>query len=201
MAVRHGVPGLHVTSTWRLAQRLHPLVSRAFSASGDGGSSLQEKPAESTVQKAEERPKLEPVDTTTWMDLQQEDRFLPDSSAFQEAAERLAEAPPVPAPLRLRDPHAVAEQQKEVIVRSRTTTGQVLWPATQEDIEILSQSDQLYPRPFQVEGSVIIRLVRLSDPVTSPVGRMVRNRQFGIRGNEKWQLLATGFVPVLAVRR
>lgn len=65
----------------------------------------------------------------------------------------------------------------------------------------------MYPRPFEVEGSVIIRrqesgdpaharLVRLSDPVTSPVGRMVRNRQFGIRGNEKWQLLATGFVQI-----
>ena len=66
----------------------------------------------------------------------------------------------------------------------------------------------MYPRPFEVEGSVIIRrqdcepalharLVRLSDPVTSPVGRMVRNRQFGIRRNEKWQLLATGFVRIL----
>jgi len=52
----------------------------------------------------------------------------------------------------------------------------------------------LYPAPYEVEGSVIIRLVRLSDPVTSPVARVVRNRQFGIRGNEKWQLLAMGVV-------
>eukprot|EP00435_Cladocopium_sp_Y103_P068616 s173_g31.t2 len=178
-------------------------------------SELSEKVAETLpTPDAPAKPRLEPVDTTTFMDLQQEDRFverriedhvkehgeqIPEAQDFQEAAQRLAEAPSAPVPLRLRDPNAVAEQQKDVIIRSRTTTGQVLWPATKEDIEILSQSDQLYPRPFQVEGSVIIRLVRLSDPVTSPVGRMVRNRQYGIRGNEKWQLLATGFVCMLMV--
>jgi len=98
--------------------------------------------------------------------------------------------------LRLVNPDAPVEASggKEVIVRSSTTTGQVLWPATQEDIEILSQSKLLYPAPYEVEGSVIIRLVRLSDPVTSPVARVVHNRQFGIRGNEKWQLLAMGVV-------
>jgi cytochrome oxidase assembly protein ShyY1 len=92
-----------------------------------------------------------------------------------------------------------ATTQKDVVVRSRTTTGQVLWPATKEDIEILSQSKLLYPAPYEVEGSVIIRLVRLSDPVTSPVGRVVHNRQFGIRGNEKWQLLTMGVVSALLV--
>jgi len=65
---------------------------------------------------------------------------------------------------------------------------------TEEDIEILSQSTLRYPAPMEVEGSTIIRLVRLSDPVTSPVGRTVRNRQFGIRGNEKWQLLGMGAI-------
>lgn len=91
---------------------------------------------------------------------------------------------------------SVAEDSgpKDVVIRSRTTTGQVLYPATPEDIEILSQSKRLYPRPLEVEGSVIIRLVRLSDPVTSPVARVVRNSQFGIRGNEKWQLLGVGIV-------
>merc|ERR1711953_1304848 len=88
---------------------------------------------------------------------------------------------------------------KDVIVRSKTTTGQVLWPATKEDIEILSESKLLYPAPYEVEGSVIIRLVRLSDPVTSPVARVVRNRQFGIRGNEKWQLLCMGAVSCLFI--
>jgi cytochrome oxidase assembly protein ShyY1 len=103
--------------------------------------------------------------------------------------------------LRLVDTDAVSgkETAKDVVVRSRTTTGQVLWPATEEDIEILSQSKLMYPTPMEVEGSVIIRLVRLSDPVTSPVGRTVRNRQFGIRGNEKWQLLAMGAVCTILV--
>lgn len=104
-------------------------------------------------------------------------------------------------PLRLVDPNATATADggKDIVVRSRTTTGQVLWPATQEDIDILSQSKMMYPTPMDVEGSVIIRLVRLSDPVTSPVGRTVRNRQFGIRGNEKWQLLAWGAMCTVLV--
>jgi len=113
----------------------------------------------------------------------------------REAAEGSLASPGAPTALRLNDPRAPsAATDKEVIVRSHTTTGQVLWPATKEDIEILSQSKLLYPAPYEVEGSVIIRLVRLSDPVTSPVARVVRNRQFGIRGNEKWQLLAMGVV-------
>jgi len=99
------------------------------------------------------------------------------------------------------DPDAApaAAGGKDVVVRSRTTTGQVLWPATQEDIDILSESKLLYPAPYEVEGSVIIRLVRLSDPVTSPVGRVVHNRQFGVRGNEKWQLLAMGAASCLII--
>jgi hypothetical protein len=107
----------------------------------------------------------------------------------------------MPSALRINDPSSLsnATTQKDVVVRSRTTTGQVLWPATKEDIEILSQSKLLYPAPYEVEGSVIIRLVRLSDPVTSPVGRVVHNRQFGIRGNEKWQLLTMGVVSALLV--
>ncbi|CAJ1382164.1 unnamed protein product [Effrenium voratum] len=189
--------------------------ARCFSSSPSPG-----KPRE-VAEKLEEtlpdveKPKLEPVDTTTFLDLQQEDRFVerriedhvkehgpaavPEESAFQEAADRLAVASPVP--LLLKDPSMIAEQEqkKDMILRSHTTTGQVLWPATKEDIEILSQSELIYPWPFQVEGSTIIRLVRLSDKVTSPVGRSVRNRQFGIRGTEKWQLLATGFVCMMMV--
>ncbi|KAF8822461.1 hypothetical protein IE077_004573 [Cardiosporidium cionae] len=73
--------------------------------------------------------------------------------------------------------------------------GQVLYPATPEDIQILSQSTHKYPLPLSVEGGVIVRLVRLSEAVTSPVSRCVRNRQFGIRGtSERWQLLAFGLV-------
>lgn len=71
---------------------------------------------------------------------------------------------------------------------------QVLYPAEKEDIDILVESDVKYPRPIEVEGGVIIRLVRLSDPVTSPVARTVRNRQFGIRDNEKYKLLGWGIL-------
>jgi len=104
--------------------------------------------------------------------------------------------------LRIVDPNAKpveSDAGKDIVVRSRTTTGQVLWPATEEDIAILSESKLLYPAPYEVEGSVIIRLVRLSDPVTSPVSRVIRNRQFGIRGQEKWQLLAMGAVCALFI--
>merc|ERR1719421_543296 len=108
-----------------------------------------------------------------------------------------ASAPP---PIKLADyTPVVSDALPPDIIRSRTTTGQVLYPATPEDIEILSQSNRLYPRPLEVEGSVIIRLVRLSDPVTSPVARTIRNSQFGIRGNEKWKLLGIGAVCTVLV--
>lgn len=70
--------------------------------------------------------------------------------------------------------------------------GQILYPATQEDVDILENSVRQYPNPRDCEGSTVIRLVRLSDPVTSPVARVMRNRQFGIRDNERWQLLGLG---------
>jgi len=137
----------------------------------------------------------------------EEHKKLQEAGQLQEAGDNVAGAVapkgegsvPVPSQgakgLRIVDPDAPAmNPDKDVVVRSKTTTGQVLWPATKEDIEILSESKQMYPAPFTVEGSVIIRLVRLSDPVTSPVARTVRNRQFGVRGNEKWYLLGMGVV-------
>jgi len=155
-----------------------------------------------------------PVDTTTVLDIHKKGRKVEQRieehvkdierrkqqlspEEAEEAANRAeAAAAAAPEALRLVDPNAAIDPTatKELIVRSKNTTGQVLWPATEEDIEILSQSKRLYPAPIEVEGSVIIRLVRLSDPVTSPVGRVVHNRQFGIRGNEKWQLLAMGVI-------
>jgi len=162
-------------------------------------------------------PKRIIVDTTTAHDVQQEVRQVErtieehmkefrgteDGKAYEEAAKRLAEAgeaPPQLPALQLKDPNAIVDSAaKDVVLGNRTTTGQVLWPATKEDIEILSESTLMYPAPFEVEGGVIIRLVRLSDPVTSPVGRVMRNRQFGIRGNERWQLLAMGVVGMLIV--
>jgi len=162
--------------------------------------------------------KNEPIDVVTPLRLHRETRQVEkriedharnlspqdDSTREAEAAARLIKegsgsaSTTLPAPIaavRLRDPEAPdTAESKEVIIRSRTTTGQVLWPATKEDVEILGGSKLRYPAPIEVEGSVIIRLVRLSDPVTSPVARVMRNRQFGIRGNEKWQLLAMGVV-------
>ena len=141
-------------------------------------------------------PGRKPVDTTTPRDQQMSLRHLerrieehrkkggegtPEAEA--ERAGEVADGQVVPAaqgPLRIVDPDApAANENKDVVVRSRTTTGQVLWPATEEDIAILSQSKQLYPSPLEVEGSVIIRLVRLSDPVTSPVGLLGRTWRAG----------------------
>ena len=85
------------------------------------------------------------------------------------------------------------------IVSSQTTTGQVIYPAEEEDIEILSQSKLKFADPRLTEGSVVIRIVRLSDPVTSPVARVQRNRFFGIRGYEKWTFLAWGLCVSLGV--
>jgi len=176
--------------------------------SGDGG--------------AAQKPKREPVNTTTPLDEQRElrrveQRIQEHRRASSDGGDReidvdravelttLDTDSPVPkaaGALRLVEPDPsppTDASAKDVVVRSRTTTGQVLWPATKEDIEILSNTSLMYPSPMEVEGSVIIRLVRLSDPVTSPVGRTVRNRQFGIRGNEKWQLLMMGAVCTLFV--
>ena len=69
---------------------------------------------------------------------------------------------------------------------------QVLYPASQEEIEILSRNKNLFSDPQKVQDSIIIRIVSLADPVTSPVGRVFRNRQFGIRDDEGYQVLATG---------
>lgn len=173
-------------------------------------------------QEGQGKPKREPVNITTPLDEQKKLRRVeqriqehrrahtdengcePDVNINAELMNVDADSPVPKAPgaLRLVEPEAAPPTDaspKDVVVRSRTTTGQVLWPATQEDIEILSNTSLMYPSPMEVEGSVIIRLVRLSDPVTSPVGRTVRNRQFGIRGNEKWQLLTMGAVCTLFV--
>ncbi|PFH34110.1 hypothetical protein BESB_072620 [Besnoitia besnoiti] len=78
------------------------------------------------------------------------------------------------------------------IAHGRTMPGQRLLPCSPEDVAILSASTLQYPNPQEVEGGVIVRIVRLSDPVTSPVMRSIRNRQYGIRGNERWWLLGVG---------
>lgn len=84
-------------------------------------------------------------------------------------------------------------------IYSQTTTGQIIYPAESEDIEILSESKLKFADPRLTEGSVVIRIVRLSDPVSSPVARVQRNRFFGIRGYEKWTFLAWGLCMSLGV--
>jgi cytochrome oxidase assembly protein ShyY1 len=97
---------------------------------------------------------------------------------------------------------AIAEDHgtnKSLVFQSQSTTGQIIYPAEEEDIEILSQSKIKFADPRLTEGSVVIRIVRLSDPVTSPVARVHRNRFFGIRGYEKWTFLAWGLCASLGV--
>ncbi|CAE8642365.1 unnamed protein product, partial [Polarella glacialis] len=195
----------------------HPVTD--LDASDSGKASISEAADEIEPEQIK-KPKLVPVDTTTPRDEQREMRFV--EQRIEEHIHAQADALDIdwekvagnsvykgeaddysvyrqPVPLRIRDPSAVTQSPKDVIVRSKTTTGQVLWPATKEDIEILSESQLMYPSPMEVEGSVIIRLVRLSDPVTSPVSRTIRNRQFGIRGNERWHLLAMGAVSMVII--
>lgn len=153
----------------------------------------QHRQAQETAAKSGESPAT---------DLPSQEELIPQDAVVADTNKATQPVPSAPQALRLHDPNAAPPgkaQNKDVVVRSRTTTGQVLWPATPEDIEILSESKLMYPAPYEVEGGVIIRLVRLSDPVTSPVGRTIRNRQFGIRGNEKYQLLAMGAVSACIV--
>ncbi|KEP63594.1 UNVERIFIED_CONTAM: hypothetical protein HHA_311150 [Hammondia hammondi] len=89
-------------------------------------------------------------------------------------------------------PASVAPASLPFIAHGRTMPGQRLLPCSPEDVAVLSASSLRFPNPQEVEGGVIVRLVRRSDPVTSPVLRSVRNRQYGIRGNERWWLLGSG---------
>ena len=93
----------------------------------------------------------------------------------------------------------VDQVDQSPVIYSQTTTGQVIYPAEEEDVEILSNSKIKFADPRLTEGSVVIRIVRLSDPVTSPVSRVVRNRFFGTRGYEKWTFLAWGLCVSLGV--
>ncbi len=60
-------------------------------------------------------------------------------------------------------------------------------------------SDKSYVRPSDVEGGTIVRLVRLSDPVTSPVARTFRNSVLGVRGTEKWDYVGLGLCATCLV--
>jgi len=72
--------------------------------------------------------------------------------------------------------------------------GQRIWRATAEDIKILRKAPYKYPLPIEMPGTIVIRIVRLSEPVTSPISRAIANAQFGIREDERWRLLFWGFL-------
>ncbi|CDI77545.1 hypothetical protein, conserved [Eimeria praecox] len=84
----------------------------------------------------------------------------------------------------------------------RSMPGQRLLPCTPEDAAILANSEAKYPSPQEVEGGIIVRIIAAKDAqkVTSPVLRVVRNRQYGIRKGERLRLALGGalFSSVLA---
>mmetsp|Transcript_18229 Transcript_18229/g.40275 ORF Transcript_18229/g.40275 Transcript_18229/m.40275 type:complete len:442 (-) Transcript_18229:178-1503(-) len=191
-------------NAWRLllGSRQHRASVRLSTSEADGSSGSPKAPAEKSkgrqplVIKEDPAPPLPQTrHQVTWA---VRDREI---AAQRLAAYERGEEPDVQERQILMRPEQIEEieDSKSLVVRSSTTTGQVLYPATPEDIAILTNTDRRYVNPIEAEGSVIIRVVRLSDPVTSPVGRVVRNRQFGIRKGEKWRFLmwglaASGFV-------
>jgi cytochrome oxidase assembly protein ShyY1 len=87
----------------------------------------------------------------------------------------------VMAPLWRHDPDAIYSGKDQVI-----------YPAGPEEIEIFTNNKNLFNDPQRVENSIVIRIIALADPVTSPIKRVFRNRQFGIRNDEGYHILSTG---------
>ncbi|CDJ29643.1 uncharacterized protein EMH_0004390 [Eimeria mitis] len=88
------------------------------------------------------------------------------------------------------------------VASGRSMPGQRLLPCTREDAAILAKAEAKYPSPQEVEGGIIVRIIAAKDAqkVTSPVLRVVRNRQYGIRKGERLRLALGGafFSGVLA---
>ena len=88
------------------------------------------------------------------------------------------------------------------VASGRSMPGQRLLPCTREDAAILAKAEAKYPSPQEVEGGIIVRIIAAKDAqkVTSPVLRVVRNRQYGIRKGERLRLALGGalFSSVLA---
>lgn len=80
------------------------------------------------------------------------------------------------------------------VARGRSMPGQRLLPCSPEDASILASSQSKYPSPQEVEGGIIVRIIAAKDAhkVTSPVLRVVRNRQYGIRKGERLRLALGG---------
>ncbi|KAL8435562.1 hypothetical protein ACSSS7_002407 [Eimeria intestinalis] len=80
------------------------------------------------------------------------------------------------------------------IARGRSMPGQRLLPCTQEDVEILAAAQTKYPSPQEVDSGIVVRIIAAKDvhKVTSPILRVVRNRQYGIRKGERLRLALFG---------
>lgn len=88
------------------------------------------------------------------------------------------------------------------VASGRSMPGQRLLACSREDVAILAKAEAKYPSPQEVEGGIIVRIIAAKDAqkVTSPVLRVVRNRQYGIRKGERLRLAVGGalFSGVLA---
>ncbi|KAL8272367.1 hypothetical protein Esti_003657 [Eimeria stiedai] len=80
------------------------------------------------------------------------------------------------------------------IARGRSMPGQRLLPCTGEDVEILAAAQTKYPSPQEVDSGIVVRIIAAKEvhKVTSPVLRVVRNRQYGIRKGERLRLALGG---------
>ncbi|KAL8438984.1 hypothetical protein Efla_006929 [Eimeria flavescens] len=80
------------------------------------------------------------------------------------------------------------------VARGRSMPGQRLLPCTREDVAILANAETKYPSPQEVDSGIVVRIIAAKDVhnVTSPVLRVVRNRQYGIRKGERLRLALGG---------
>ncbi|GBE61921.1 surfeit locus domain containg protein [Babesia ovata] len=80
----------------------------------------------------------------------------------------------------------------------RCTEDQWLYRPTSSEVDLFRNSTLLPPRPIDVEGSVVVRLVDLHEGVTSPVGQSVFYSEYGVRRGEllRFMLLGSFFISV-----
>ncbi|CCF73917.1 SURF1 family [Babesia microti strain RI] len=78
----------------------------------------------------------------------------------------------------------VTEGSEKSIKSFQITKDQRLILANKDELELFNRHEMLPSRPIDVENSVIVRLVKLSDPVTSPIGSALLCSQYGLKKGE-----------------
>ncbi|AFZ81365.1 hypothetical protein BEWA_007740 [Theileria equi strain WA] len=73
----------------------------------------------------------------------------------------------------------------------KCTKDQWLYKASDKEVELFKKSKLLPTRPIDLENSIVIRLVSLNDPVTSPVHSAVLYSEYGLRKDEFIKLMLT----------